>query len=458
METSLTIPNPLDWQSAVLADDKRRCESLNAVCVGRRSGKSHLGLLWLTFAPGGLMEGKPVCWGAPTDAHLADIRAVFKQWFWPLIKGPSPGGLGFELENGSRLDFWSLSPGHNAFRGRGYSLAVIDESALERNLTTAIEQNLMPALAQYQGRLLLCSTPKGFNQFFEWFRRAEREGMVVQGASTLNPLVSEKWLAEERRKRAELVYQQEILAQFVTIEGGLLKRSEIRLGTPPERDRFLTLSMGLDFALTEKKSGDFSACVIAGVDEERRTWILHSERWRLSWPDTFQRVHAIFELWQPHIVLTESVAFSELCVRELAASGIPIDAIKPSVDKIARFSPVHARYRAGQIHHASSLDAEFEDELLAFPEAANDDQVDALTYAVTALDRTIRSAWSVAGAGAVWGTELPHEVISRRKMLEDRVREEELERSSRPRPELVRLENGRTFLEWRTPKIADEER
>ncbi len=412
METAFNLPRPLDWQRAFLADDRREPVTLTVQCLGRRSGKSHSGLLWLTFAPGGLLEGKPVVIGAPTDAHMAEIRQTFRHWFRDLIVGPSPGGLGFDLLNSGRADFWSLSPGHNAFRGRGYSLAWIDEAAFVRELTAAIEQNLMPALAQYQGRLLLTSTPRGFNQFHDWFKRAEREGRTVTGPSTLNPTVSPKWLAEQRKATPEVVYQQEILARFVTIDSGLVKRSDIKLGEPPPLSRFLTLSLGLDFALTEKKSGDYSAAVLAGVDEERRTWILHAEKRRSAWPDTFAWVVNLCELLKPHIVLTESVAFSELCVRELASAGVPIDAIKPSTDKIARFSPVAMRYRLGQITHSARLSQEFEDELLMFPSGGeHDDQVDALVYAISPLDRTLREAWSGdQSSGRHWGRgQLPHE-------------------------------------------------
>jgi hypothetical protein len=175
VETSLAIPLPLEWQRRVLDEDKRRKPRLTTVAVGRRAGKSHLGLLWLLFAVGGLMEGFPCAWGSPTDVHQADIRNTFKNWMQPMIKGPSPGGLGFDLVNGGRLDFWTLAPGHTAFRGRHYSLCVLDECAFVRNLTETIEQNLLPALAQDEGRLMLASTPKGFNDFHDWFRKAEKE-------------------------------------------------------------------------------------------------------------------------------------------------------------------------------------------------------------------------------------------------------------------------------------------
>jgi predicted phage terminase large subunit-like protein len=365
-------------------------------------------LLWLTFAPGGLMDGKPVTIAGPTDAHMADMRQTFRNWFSELIVGKSPGDLGFELINGSRVDFWSLSPGHNAFRGRHYGLAWIDEAAIVKNLTATIEQNLVPALAQDQGRLLLTSTPRGFNEFHDWFKRAEREGRVVKGPSTLNPHVSPKWLAEQRKSMPEAVYQQEILAQFVTIDSGLVKRSDIKLGEAPPLDQFLTLSLGLDFALTERKTSDFSAAVLAGVDSTKKIWILKVERWKAAWPETFQRVLQLYRLFQPHITITESVAFSELCVRELIGAGVAIDAIKPSVDKVARFSPIALRYRMGMITHSTDLPQDFEDEILMFPKEGNhDDQCDALVYSLAGLDSTIRSAW---GEETAWGRPaLPHE-------------------------------------------------
>ena len=414
MESTLTIPRPLAWQRAVLDQDRKDLPDETVVCVGRRAGKSHLGLLWLAFAPKGFMEGYPVVIGAPTDAHMGDIIATFRDWFHPLITGKTPNSLGWMLSTGGSIQAWSLSPGSAAaaFRGIGASLAWLDECAFVRNLTAIIEQNLLPALAQYQGRRLLTSTPRGFNQFHDRFRKAERDGRVVTGPSTLNPHVSPKWLAEQRRSLPETVYEQEILARFVTIDSGMVKRSDIKLGEPPPLEEFLTLSLGLDFALSDKsnKAADYSAAVLSGVSRDKRTFVLKAEKWKTAWPETFQRVLELYQLFQPTIVLTERVAFSELCVRELAAAGIPIDAIKPSVDKVARASPIALRYRLGMITHAADLPQDFEDEILMFPNASeHDDLVDALVYSLAGLDSTIRSAWKDPSAGPQWRQPLPHE-------------------------------------------------
>ena len=106
--------------------------------------------------------------------------------------------------------------------------------------------------------------------------------------------------------------------------------------------------------------------------------------------------------------MTEKNMAQEVCVRELIKFGLPVDAVTPSTDKIARFSPFAQRYRLGLITHSVELSQEFEDEVLAFPEGEHDDLVDALAYSLSALDSTIRAAWEGETSGYQW-TPLPHE-------------------------------------------------
>jgi hypothetical protein len=188
------------------------------------------------------------------------------------------------------LDFWSLSPGHDAFRGRGYSLAVIDEAAIVRNLSDVINLNLRPALAEHSGRLLLTSTPRGFDEFCQWFGRANREGVTMSGSTALNPKISAAELEAERRELPELVYRQEMLAEFVQLEGVVLRREEIRYGTVPEREQLVYVSFGFDLALSLKKSADQSALAICAGDDRGRRWLVHLAAWRNRWSDTVAKL------------------------------------------------------------------------------------------------------------------------------------------------------------------------
>ena len=72
-----------------------------------------------------------------------------------------------------------------------------------------------------------------------------------------------------------------------------------------------------------------------------------------------------------------------------------------SKGKEERFLPVLTKYALGLIWHADTLDVEFEAELLSFPEASHDDWVDALVYAVSAVDSSLRHGWS-RSSGAQW--------------------------------------------------------
>jgi hypothetical protein len=393
--TQCRIPTPLDWQFEVLKADRERLPKLTVIPVGRRSGKSHLGILWLWLAPGGLKEGKPVTWAAPSEAHMADVKSIFRNWFWQLVKGPSPGNLGFELINGARIDFWTLQPPHNAFRSRGYALACLDEVAFVRNLTSVIEENLMPSLAEHNGRLMLLSTPKGFNEFRDWYRRAELEGLTYCGAtSELNPLVSAEWMAQQRGRMCDSVYAQELLGKFVQQEGQILERHEVRYGVAPPREEFMRLVFGVDPAVSRRKSADWTALAVAGEDFRGHRWLLGLHRWRDSWSGSLERITELHGIWKPDVVIFEAVGFAEAALQQLAAR-LEARGIVPDKSKRARFETLHVHYHLGEVWHSENLDPVLEGQLFDFSgaEQDEDDVVDAAVYALSDLFPALASGW-----------------------------------------------------------------
>ncbi len=303
-----SLPAPLRWQRDALAQDRELMPKLTVAAVGRRSGKSFFGLQYLAFAPGGLVDGRPVCWASTTDAALSDIREVFRNWFAEMIVSKTPDGTGFVLCNGGKIEFASLAPGHNAFRGKGYSLACIDECSFVRNLTVTIERNLTPALSQYAGRLLLISSPFGYNEFYDWFRIAERDGVAINGSSRLNETLPAGAIEEERRILTPLAFEAEIEGRFCALEGTCMKKSEIRYGPLPSREEMVYLSIGLDLAISEKKSADYTAICVCAVDDRGRRWVCHMAQWRSRWVDTVQKLLGYVQAWSPNIIVMESVA------------------------------------------------------------------------------------------------------------------------------------------------------
>jgi phage terminase large subunit-like protein len=79
----------------------------------------------------------------------------------------------------------------------------------------------------------------------------------------------------------------------------------------------------------------------------------------------------------------ESVMFQSAFVRELLnRTHLPAVPVHPDRDKVTRARPLAARYEAGKVLHLRSAPglADYEDELIAFPNGSHDDQVDAAVY------------------------------------------------------------------------------
>jgi hypothetical protein len=79
----------------------------------------------------------------------------------------------------------------------------------------------------------------------------------------------------------------------------------------------------------------------------------------------------------------EAVTFQGTFVHELLnRTNLPAVAIRPDRDKVTRARALAARYEAGKVFHLRDAPglADYEDELVAFPNGRHDDQVDAAVY------------------------------------------------------------------------------
>ena len=88
-------------------------------------------------------------------------------------------------------------------------------------------------------------------------------------------------------------------------------------------------------------------------------------------------------------VFVERVGFQLALIQQAQREGLPVREIPADRDKVSRALPATAALEGGRLllpRHAPWL-ADLEAELLAFPGAAHDDQVDALAYGVAALPR-----------------------------------------------------------------------
>ncbi len=103
---------------------------------------------------------------------------------------------------------------------------------------------------------------------------------------------------------------------------------------------------------------------------------------KLEYPELKRVVVERAEHFMPHAILIEDKASGQSLIQDLKReSGLPIIAVMPQGDKITRFARITPMIEAGKVAlpiRASWL-AAFEQEVMAFPHGAHDDQVDAFS-------------------------------------------------------------------------------
>jgi Terminase RNaseH-like domain/Terminase large subunit, T4likevirus-type, N-terminal len=135
-----------------------------------------------------------------------------------------------ELENGSQCFCAASSP--SAIRGKSINFLLCDEFAhLPQNLADEFISSVFPTLSSSEeSKLVLVSTPRGFNTFSKIWKEAEQgiNGFVpVTGTWEENPFRTQKWADEQLAILGEVKYNQEILCSFVGSSYSLVKGEKL---------------------------------------------------------------------------------------------------------------------------------------------------------------------------------------------------------------------------------------
>ena len=111
---------------------------------------------------------------------------------------------------------------------------------------------------------------------------------------------------------------------------------------------------------------------------------------RLEAPDVLRRAEQLAMKWGAAWIGFEAVAYQAALVQFARRAGLPARPLKADRDKVTRALPLAARLEAGDVQFRADAPwlEELERELLLFPNAPHDDQVDALAYGMVSAART----------------------------------------------------------------------
>jgi predicted phage terminase large subunit-like protein len=192
-------------------------------------------------------------------------------------------------------------------------------------------------------------------------------------------------LEEIRRAMGPLTFSAQYLQRPVPIEGNLIKRAWIKwYESAPPRAVGTQVVQSWDVASTTGESRDWSVCT-TWLTFKRNYYLLDVWRGRLEFPQLRHKLVALAREHSPNRILIEQAGPGLHLIQELRAnpvSRVPVPiGIKPIGDKLVRMEAQCARFEAGQVFLPKEAPwlSEFLHEILAFPNARNDDQIDSVS-------------------------------------------------------------------------------
>jgi predicted phage terminase large subunit-like protein len=296
------------------------------------------------------------------------------------------------LGNRAEVLFRSLDDPERA-RGPNLSGSWIDEASIVPRGAFDI---IIAALREggEQGWLSATFTPKGKSHWtYETFGMGKPDTALFRSRTKDNPFLPGAFAETIAQQYTSQLASQELEGEFIDMEGALAKREwfpVVDILLPPTAQRV----RAWDFAATERSVNAADPDWLVGVKMVRHAglfYVEHVVRVRIGPGEVEPLLRQIANLDGRTVSITmeqEPGSAGKIFTRQMimALAGYPIEAKTASGDKVTRAMPFLAQAQAGYVKLVrGAWNAEYLDEMVAFPVGAHDDQVDATSAAFTRL-------------------------------------------------------------------------
>lgn len=145
------------------------------------------------------------------------------------------------------------------------------------------------------------------------------------------------------------------------------------------------IAQSWDTGIKSAASNDYSVCT-TWAESENAYYLIGVQRVKLEYPELKRKIIELAEKYDPETILIEDKASGQSLIQDIRSeSRLPIVAVNPINDKVTRFASVSTMLEAGKVLFPKKAMwlADLEAELLAFPNAVHDDQVDSISQFLT---------------------------------------------------------------------------
>lgn len=162
------------------------------------------------------------------------------------------------------------------------------------------------------------------------------------------------------------------------VSGSLLQEAWLKYYTHVPENAHIFQSW--DCASKGAMNNDYSVCT-TWATHEGSYYLLDVHRKKMNFVSLKKAVLDLYENFRPKAILIEDCSAGQQLIQEFEKNFMPIKAIIPKQDKIARLLSAILLFELGKILLPSSAPwlSDYKQELLSFPRCKNDDQVDSST-------------------------------------------------------------------------------
>jgi predicted phage terminase large subunit-like protein len=188
------------------------------------------------------------------------------------------------------------------------------------------------------------------------------------------------YLDRLRQQMGSAAFQAQYQQDPVPAAGTIVKLSWLRYYDGQASYDDAQITMSVDTATKTDTANDFSAATVWLTRKENHH-LVYAWRDKVGFPDLRRKVAELCRTFRVQNLLIEDTGAGSSLIQELKHLGIPAIGRKATTSKEARLSGVTAYIESGQVLFPKDAPwlAEFLSELLGFPNAKHDDQVDSLS-------------------------------------------------------------------------------
>jgi hypothetical protein len=231
-----------------------------------------------------------------------------------------PGGTRFEFYSGENPD---------AMAGEGVDFVIVDEAALQREIVWT--QTIRPTLMDREGGAMLISTPRGQNWFYNLYNRGQdpeyKDWASWQFTTANNPYISEDEVKEMEKTLPSIMYEQEVLAQFVSDAGSVFRIKPETIVPELVSPEGCHVYLGIDLA----KHRDFT--VFTASRDGDRMPVYHDRFNAVSWPMQKDRIVTAVQTLEDMgasgvTIIMDSTGIGDVIFDDLEEDGLDIVPVK----------------------------------------------------------------------------------------------------------------------------------